>query len=235
MYPQGLQFPSESPGPVGVVDLLAPDRRGVSPQASSGRSIRTSSRAAAGEREKESSVKAWRGQEELEIWMMLANLERLPSRTKEELGALLLEKITEGKAEASGSLGARPVRRQNSLLWSSGPGHFQPHGPPVAGCCCCRFPLHRPWLKPWSNWPGARAIGKGIFRRTTGNACPDGSNNSLRGSALRDSLRTGDIPEERRATGDLRRVPAPGPDLIGLTQTQSRSSIMTTSSLHPWT
>jgi DNA-K related protein/Hsp70 protein len=59
-----------------------------------------------------SSSKPWRGHEELEAWMMLANLERLSPAAKEELGALLLEKITRGKARAQefwalGRLGAR--------------------------------------------------------------------------------------------------------------------------------
>ncbi len=54
----------------------------------------------------------WRGQEELEVWMVLANLERIPSKGKEELGDLLLEKIKKGKSRpqefwALGRLGAR--------------------------------------------------------------------------------------------------------------------------------
>jgi hypothetical protein len=61
---------------------------------------------------KKTSSKAWRGHEELEVCMMLANLERLPPGIKEELGVLLLEKIRKGKARpqefwALGRLGAR--------------------------------------------------------------------------------------------------------------------------------
>lgn len=61
---------------------------------------------------KKKAVKPWRGHEESEIWMMLANLERLPAETKEALGSLLLEKIRKGKAKsqefwALGRLGAR--------------------------------------------------------------------------------------------------------------------------------
>jgi molecular chaperone DnaK (HSP70) len=37
------------------------------------------------------------GQEELELWMALANFERLPAEAKVELGLLLLEKIRKGK------------------------------------------------------------------------------------------------------------------------------------------
>jgi len=36
-------------------------------------------------------------QEEIEVWMMLANLERLPADTKVQLGDMLLEKIARGK------------------------------------------------------------------------------------------------------------------------------------------
>ncbi len=61
---------------------------------------------------RKSSAKTWRGQEEIEIWMMLANLERLPAGAKEGLGALLLEKIGKEKPRpqdlwALGRLGAR--------------------------------------------------------------------------------------------------------------------------------
>jgi hypothetical protein len=61
---------------------------------------------------KKAPAKAWRGHEELEIWMMLANLERLPTAAKEELGAMLLEKIRKGKARPQefwtlGRFGAR--------------------------------------------------------------------------------------------------------------------------------
>lgn len=66
----------------------------------------------AGKGKKKTSGKPWRGQEELEIWMMLANLERLPAKTKEELGDLLLEKVGRGNPRpqelwALGRLGAR--------------------------------------------------------------------------------------------------------------------------------
>jgi molecular chaperone DnaK (HSP70) len=61
---------------------------------------------------KKVQAKAWRGHEELEIWMMLANLERLPAAAKEEMGAMILEKIRKGKARpqefwALGRFGAR--------------------------------------------------------------------------------------------------------------------------------
>ncbi len=61
---------------------------------------------------KKGGAKPWRGHEELEVLMMLANLERLPAAIKEEIGFLLLEKIKKGKARnqefwALGRLGAR--------------------------------------------------------------------------------------------------------------------------------
>ncbi len=61
---------------------------------------------------KKAAVKPWRGHEELEIFMMLANLERLSAGLKGELGFLLLEKIKKGRAKsqefwALGRLGAR--------------------------------------------------------------------------------------------------------------------------------
>ena len=61
---------------------------------------------------KKASSKAWRGQEELEIWMMLANLERLPTNVKEDLATLLLAKIRKGKPKPQffwvlGRLGTR--------------------------------------------------------------------------------------------------------------------------------
>lgn len=42
-------------------------------------------------------TKTMSAQEELEIWMAMANLERLPADTKKELGNLLLQKISKGK------------------------------------------------------------------------------------------------------------------------------------------
>lgn len=57
-------------------------------------------------------VKRCGGHEELEVWMALANFERLPSEAKVQLGRLLLEKLTKKSAKpqewwALGRLGAR--------------------------------------------------------------------------------------------------------------------------------
>ena len=113
LFPQGLQFPREAQGraewwifwrrivggftagqQVQLYQSVTPGLQAVEP----GR--------------KKGSVKPWRGQEELEIWMMLANLERLPIKAKEELGTLLLEKIRKGNPKpqqlwALGRFGAR--------------------------------------------------------------------------------------------------------------------------------
>lgn len=56
--------------------------------------------------------KALSPQEELEIWMMLANFERLPAKNKAELGETLIERVKKGKAKpqllwALGRIGAR--------------------------------------------------------------------------------------------------------------------------------
>lgn len=66
-------------------------------------------------RKKKGSKKAVKGftvQEEIEVWMMLANFERLPADTKIELGNMLLGKIIRGKPKpqelwALGRFGAR--------------------------------------------------------------------------------------------------------------------------------
>ena len=112
---------------------------------------------------KKPSVNAWRGQEELEVWMMLANLERLPSKVKEESGRPASRKNQERETQTAGALGAWTVRCQNPLLWPSRPGHFKPHRRRVAECSAVLAPARYPGPGPGpgSIGPPHRRPGKG--------------------------------------------------------------------------
>ena len=113
LYPQGLQFPREAQGRSEwwifwrrtAGGLTAGQQLQIYQNVSPGLQVAEPGR-------RKTSLKLWRGHEELEIWMMLANLERLPVKVKEDLGAALLEKIEKRKARpqefwALGRLGAR--------------------------------------------------------------------------------------------------------------------------------
>ena len=61
-------------------------------------------------------------QEELEIWMALANFEYLPAATKIELGRQVLEKIKKGQPKAQELWALGKTRGKNPLLWTVGSG-----------------------------------------------------------------------------------------------------------------
>jgi hypothetical protein len=113
LYPQGLHFPSEGQGRSEWWIFW----RRIAGGLSAGQQWQIYQNVYPGLQpaepgKKKISAKAWRGHEELEIGMMLANLERLPAKVKEDLGTLLLEKIRKGKTRpqklwALGRLGAR--------------------------------------------------------------------------------------------------------------------------------
>ena len=113
LYPQGLDFPSEGQGRSEWWIFW----RRIAGGLSAGQQWQIYQNISPGLQpaepgKKKTSAKVWRGHEELEIWMMLANLERLPAKVKEDLGTLLLEKIRKGKTRpqrlwALGRFGAR--------------------------------------------------------------------------------------------------------------------------------
>jgi hypothetical protein len=113
LYPQGLQFPKEAQGRSEWWIFW----RRIAGGLTAGQQWQIYENVSPGLQQAETgkrkvSQKPWRGHEELEIWMMLANLERLPAKVKEDLGMVLLEKIRKRKARpqefwALGRLGAR--------------------------------------------------------------------------------------------------------------------------------
>lgn len=113
LYPQGLDFPSEGQGRSEWWIFW----RRIAGGLSAGQQWQIYQNISPGLQpaepgKKKTSSKVWREHEELEIWMMLANLERLPAKVKEDLGTMLLEKVRKGKARpqrlwALGRFGAR--------------------------------------------------------------------------------------------------------------------------------
>jgi molecular chaperone DnaK (HSP70) len=114
LFPQGLQFPREAQGRAEWWIFWRRIAGGLNAgqQLQLYQSVNPGLQGAAETGKKKGFAKPWRGHEELEIWMMLANLERLPASAKEELGNLLLDRIRKGKPKpqqlwALGRLGAR--------------------------------------------------------------------------------------------------------------------------------
>jgi len=113
LYPQGLQFPREAQGRSEWWIFW----RRIAGGLTAGQQWQIYENVSPGLQQAETgkrkiSQKPWRGHEELEIWMMLANLERLPAKIKEDIGMMLLAKISKRKARpqefwALGRLGAR--------------------------------------------------------------------------------------------------------------------------------
>jgi hypothetical protein len=206
LFPQGLQFPRETQGRTEWWIFWRRIAGGVTAgqQLQLYQSVTPGLQATEPGRKK-GSVKPWRGQEELEIWMMLANLERLPVKAKEELGTQLLEKIRKGNPKPCCS-GHWAVRRQIHLRSSDRaiPGH----GPRVAECLLS-LPIP--------------ATGSGSSARSTArfhgrpkrrlpkdrDRLPNGSDNSSGERVPGGPFRAGSIASKGRTTANLWRVPTP--------------------------
>lgn len=100
LYPQGLHFPRQAQGRSEWWIFW----RRVAGGLSSGhqwhiyQQLSPSLRTADGKKKPSKKMaKSMSPQEEIEIWMALANFERLPARTKVELGEVLLQRIARGK------------------------------------------------------------------------------------------------------------------------------------------